>query len=601
MIIHKTVLVSCHIAHSPQAIPLATSLLKSYVSDLSDLEVVLVDFSLEDSVESAVEKILGFHSHSVGFSMYIWNRLFIEEIIRTIRKMKPEMTIFAGGAEVKASSMSLSQNTHINYLIPGEGEIPFRLLILSLLRGDDSSGEKILPKKHETDLENIPSPYLSGILDPRQYDGLLWELSRGCPFNCSFCCESRGISGVRYFSEKRIVEELKLFEENQVEQIWVLDPTFNIDKQRAIRILSLIELHSPAIHYTFEIRAELLDRDLAEAFASLNCSLQIGLQSSDDKVLRKLNRQINKEVFTQKISLLNQCGAIFGLDLIYGLPGDNMNGFLSSLDFAIDQIPNHLDIFRLSVFPGTELYEKAEELGIVYEKQAPYHVISTDSYSAKELRDSEEIATAVDLFYNQGRSAGWLLSIIDYLNLKASEFFMQFSAFLKRDTESSGDIFALQNQFLIEHFSQAGHDDALAVAIDLLLFHHLYSEALHGVPEEQITQNSKPINPNRIYVKSALLKQGIFSYDVTVYYEMGMVEIKSFISEFSREVSYGLIFNRDFEILTMSVEKNFYQFISALDGKRTLKDILELIGAELEDMEDFIDYLLESKLLIPAV
>lgn len=593
-------MVSCHIQNSPQAMPLATSILKSCVQSNENIDIQLMDFYINTDYEDAVKQILNQEPDSVGFSMYIWNRHFIEQAARKIRNANENILIYAGGAEITAAAEEISKNSDFNYLVRGEGEIPFLKLMTQFQNKDGEESERILQKEHFQDLNLIPSPFLSGNLDPANWDGVLWELSRGCPFNCAFCSESRGIGGVRYFNDDRIISELKLFEKKEVEQIFVLDPTFNINRDRALNLISLIKEHAPYIHYTFEIRAELLDERLAEEFAELHCSLQIGLQSSDTEVLKQLNRTIDKEKFSEKIALLNKYGAVFGLDLIYGLPGDTKEGFMNSLDYALYQIPNHLDIFRLSIFPGTELYDRSDELRLNFKTTAPYNIISTPDYNESELENSEGIAAAVDIFYNQGRSAGWFLSVSEILEFSPSVFFERFALFLNNTSIDKSNIFELQNQYLLKIFNEEKKEKYLGVAIDLSLFHFLYSEALHGEYNQPLDMENIQYSADDVYKKSSNLKQGIFSYDVTLYSEQGMIEIESFTSNYSPEVSYGLIYNNGYEILTMAIEQYLYQFIIALDGKKTINDILDLINKEADEIQDFIDFLIESALITPV-
>lgn len=601
MNIHTSILVSCHIQDSPQAIPLAASLLKSYWGNKEGLTISLKNYYSGKDPLTAAKEILKDNPDSVGCSMYIWNRTFFEQLVTNLKKLKQDLIIYAGGAEVTASWKSLNANDNFNFLIRGEGEIPFSNLMKFMIEKTTLQPDKILPQDHIQNLNEIPSPFLTGIIDPKDWDGLLWELSRGCPFNCSFCSESRGISGVRYFDEKRIAEELQFFEKNTVDQIFVLDPTFNITTERALKIISLIKEHAPFIHYTFEVRAELLNDELAQAFSEIHCSLQIGLQSAHHDVLLKLNRNIDQDDFSQKIDLLNQYGAVFGLDLIFGLPGDTLEGFLQSLDYALFRIPNHLDIFRLSVFPGTELYDRASELELVFMDSPPYQVLHTPGFEEMDLMQAENISRAVDLFYNKGRSAPWLLSLTEFLEQRPSDFFKEFSRFIQRNNYSEKEIFHTQIDFLQELFRGKNHD-GLACAVDLALFHHLYGEALHAEPLLRDEKNSKVFQytADTVFRLNTTLKQGIFSFDVTLYSEMGMIDIDLFLQQYTKTVSYGLIFNNGFEILTMSVEQYLYQFTTAINGEKSLSEILKLINTKAEEMEDFIDFLIESELIIPV-
>jgi len=596
---HKTVLASCHIIDSPQAIPLAAAILKTYQPYKKEVEVVLKNFYLNDSPLKAAETILESNPDSIGFSLYIWNRDFFEKTAKIVKEKNKNIIIYAGGADITASAPSLMGNKNFDYLIRGEGELPFVHLLRYLIGMDNSKPDKLLKMAYLDNLELIPSPFLSSNLNPDNWDGLLWELSRGCPFNCSFCSESRGVKGVRYYSEERIKQELIFFEEHKVEQIFVLDPTFNIDKNRALKIIALIKKHAPLIHFTFEIRAELLDKELAKGFSKLNCSLQIGLQSSRINVLKNVNRSLNPKQFSEKIGLLNKYGAVFGLDLIYGLPGDNLSGFLESLNYALYQIPNHLDIFRLSVFPGTALFEQAEGFNLTYEKKAPYSVISSPEYSESDLKKSEKIAQAVDIFYNKGRAAGWLLSVSDILDISPSIFFIEFSTFLTNH-HTVDNPYKLQYQFLGNIFEQQDKTNYLPAALDLCKFHYLYSEALYAESDLKVNTKVQKIDYQKKYRKTSLLQFDTFNYDVNYYAANGIIDIKHLIKYNKREESFALIFFNGYQIETLSVEKQYYRIIEKLNGNKTLANILTSVKIKEGNAKEFISFLLELNLIIPV-
>jgi len=594
---HKTVLASCHIIDSPQAIPLAAAILKSYQPYKEEVEVILEDFYLNNTPLVAAETILKCNPDSVGFSMYIWNRDFLVKTAEIIKKKNKNITIFAGGAEITASALSFVKNNNFDYLVRGEGELPFVSLLNYLLGKDNNKPDKILRMAYLNNLELIPSPFLNFNLDPGEWEGLLWELSRGCPYNCSFCSESRGVKGVRYYSEERIRKELILFEEKKVDQVFVLDPTFNINKDRALSVINLIKENAPSIHFTFEIRAELLDEELAASFTELNCSLQIGLQSSNVDVLKNVNRSLNSKHFSEKIDLLNKYGAVFGLDLIYGLPGDTMTGFMNSLDYALNQIPNHLDIFRLSIFPGTVLYDQAESFNLKFNDTVPYSVISSPGYSEIELAESEKIADAVDIFYNKGKSAPWFLSVVDVLNIRPAKFFSEFSIFLKNNYDLT-NLYRLQYKFLEYIFDKNNRTEYLSIALDLCKYHNLYSEALYSNIELSEERNEAVVSLHERYIKTPNLKTDIFSHDINLYAEQGMINIKSFMENYISEESYALIFNNGFEVETVSIEKYLYDVLLKFTGEYSVTDILKLLKIEYADIEEFIVFLIDMKLIV---
>ncbi|HNY17873.1 MAG TPA: B12-binding domain-containing radical SAM protein [Treponemataceae bacterium] len=370
----------------------------------------------------------------VGFSVYVWNRTIFEVAATELKRLVPGIVIFAGGPEITANPGNAS-STPFDYLIRGEGETATVALVGSILDGVAlpqaiASGARC----PDEDCAALSSPWLDGTLDGaegvRAYKGALWELARGCPYDCAYCYESKGSRKVRAFPLARLERELDRFVEKGVERVFVLDPTYNASRERALSLLGLIERRAGEIHFNFEARAELIDRPMAEAFARIPCSLQIGLQSSNPEALKLVHRPADLSLFSKKIALLNEAGVTFGLDLMYGLPGDSLSTFRASLDYAIGLYPNNLEIFRLAVLPGTELADRAGELQLDCQKAPPYHVLSTPRFPAHDLDRAAELARAADIFYTQGRAVTWFLSALAPLKLKPSQFLQDFAAFL---------------------------------------------------------------------------------------------------------------------------------------------------------------------------
>ncbi|MBQ1197667.1 MAG: DUF4080 domain-containing protein [Spirochaetaceae bacterium] len=429
---HSVTLCTILVEKSPQALPLGVACVASSIKNLSiefpDLKVNLVDFNLEQklSVEKITNDLLCYDSSIYCFSIFVWNKNLLLEVASELKKKNSTIICIAGGPEVTANPKNFLS---FDYVISGEGEKVSFELIKNIFNGTQIN-EKILFGKRES-LETLTSPYLDKTLNPKKYDGALWELARGCPFKCSYCYESKGDKKVEYFSFERIKEELDLFVKKDIKQIFVLDPTYNVDKNRAIKLLDYIRQKAKKIFFHFECRAEFISDELAKAFSKINCSLQIGLQSASEEVLKTVNRNFNKKDFIKKISILNNYGIIFGFDLIYGLPKDNYEGFKNSIDFAISLYPNHIELFCLSVLPGTALFDDANKLNLSYELQPPYHVIESDTFSKVEIEKARKISIACNLFYSQGRAVPWFNSLMHLLKMKPSNFFEKFVLFLE--------------------------------------------------------------------------------------------------------------------------------------------------------------------------
>ena len=496
----KIVCATLLVEKSPQALPLGAACVASSIkSRFKNLEVLLFSPTMEDSeyfgksdVEKAnifAEKLLAFAEVKVVcLSVYVWNRLVLEKVGLSL--MEKGILVIAGGPEITANPDSF---VGADFVVSGEGEAAVPLLLEKLEKSSKSGiadtsifekdfaeeaffvekskyhpeTKKVFYKKSLAG-EDLTSPYLDGTLDLSKYEGALWELARGCPFKCSYCYESKGEKKVRLLPMERIEKELKLFAEKDVPQVFVLDPTYNANKERALSLLKMMAKITPNTFYYFEARAEFIDRQIAKAFTKLPCAVQFGLQSSDEEVLKKVNRSFNKAQFVKNINILNQEGVIFGFDLIYGLPGDNLSGFCNSIDFALNLMPNNLELFCLSVLPGTDLFDAAKGYGLVFQEEAPYHVIETPGFSKADMGSASKIAAACNVFYNQGRAVPWFASLMKALQVKPSKFFKDFIAWY----ESKKCNFAPKNgkKLSIEELSLAcvSHKEVEKLQLDFL-------------------------------------------------------------------------------------------------------------------------------------
>ena len=501
---------------SPQALPLGAACIASAIKQSpltgSLCQVKLTAFSAEDpdikeaatasdALPSApaayiTNKLLSENPAIVCFSVFVWNRLLLEKVSLSLRE-KGIVTI-AGGPEITAHPEVF---TAFDYLATGEGEIKVPVLIAEILakaeggeagsKGGESgsatsqaspSSPQCPLTAAQIDLASLSSPYLDGTIDPAEYGGALWELARGCPFKCSYCYESKGSKTVRLFPMERIRAELELFSAKKIPQVFVLDPTYNANKDRALEILKLMAKKTPDTFYYFEARAEFITPELAKAFARLPCAVQIGLQSANPDVLALVHRPFNKKVFVKNIGILNREGVIFGFDLIFGLPGESLSGFKDGIDFAISLYPNNLELFCLSVLPGTDLYDRADELHLTFDANPPYHILHTDRFSKDDISRAASLSAACNIFYNDGRAVPWFNTICHAAKIRPSQVFSQFADYLKAVNYGGAgngplsqpsslqhkEIEALQLDFVKKLFSKKGLDRLYKAARDII-------------------------------------------------------------------------------------------------------------------------------------
>ena len=611
----KVILVAIHPYPSPQAVPLANSFLKSYLTTDEELSarvaVTLCDFFCGQDAGPRASALLAEKPDAVGFSTYLWNRGECRELAAALRRARPGLTLFAGGPEPTADPDGVLREAPFDFLIVGEGEVPFREAMGRLCAGETVAGIGGLAVREEgaagrpasrpvERLDAIPSPYLAGFLPAENYGGVLWQLSRGCDFACSFCFDQKGAKGVRRFSLERLKEELAWFVRKRVTQVFVLDSTFNQDMQRAKEVLGLIGKVAPHIHFHFEVRSEFLDAELARLFARVNCSLQIGLQSADPHVQQGVRRIFNPDDFAAKVALLNESGAVFGFDLIYGLPGDTLQGFEQSLDFAVGFYPNHLDIFSLAVLPGTELAARADVLGIDRPAIPPYTVRSTPTFSAEEMEEAGRLAAACDIFYSRGKAVAWFNSVIGALESTPALFFRGFGRWLearagKAVVESElaeEDIWQMQRSYLGLLFSGKRLRNLLPAALDLVDYHYHYAEALLApqpeLPTDRDLERSDLLAERFALAPGARLAR--FSYEIFDILEAGEIDLREFTACFSPSSSCAVIYPRAGEVFTESLVEPYFRLLERLDGTTPAGEIAASLAIPAAEAASFLDF-----------
>lgn len=611
----RIILVAVHPSPSPQAVPLANAFLKGYrkahCATTSSIEVILQDFFLDQAPADCAAELAALQPDLVGFSLYVWNREQCRNMAKGIRTVLPEATLFAGGPEATADAGGLLADDLFDFLIVGEGEQTFADVCGSVDSGRGVSGipgvatrEKgvllLTPRPPLTEMDTIPSPWLTGTLDARRYRGILWQLSRGCTFSCDFCFDSRGESSVRRFSLARVEEELRHFAEVDVPQIFVLDSTFNQDARRAKAVLRLIKDIAPRIHFHFEVRSECIDQEMAQLFGEVSCSLQIGLQSSDPIVLQGVGRKFSQKAFRDRVALLNRSGAVFGFDLMYGLPGDSLQGFCKSIDFALSLYPNHLDIFPLAILPGTALAGRCDETGLQHLSGPPYTLVSSPTFSPDEMLAARRLTLACDVFYTRGKAVAWFNSVVSVLGISASAFLTQFGLWLSREKGEAlceehlddEEIWLLQRSFLATLFGPKKLMRFLPLVLDLVDYHHHYAAALLTPslepPDDQTLEQLQLLELAARLAPAARL--ATFHYEIMDVLEAGEPNIRTFTDHVAKLGSWAVIYPRADGVCAESLIEPYYRLLEQLDGHTPCSQIVSALGIPRDEALSFLEF-----------
>ncbi|MET0553028.1 MAG: radical SAM protein [Vicinamibacteria bacterium] len=352
----------------------------------------------------------------VAFSCYIWNYERTVELASCLKRLRPACTIVFGGPEVSYTAEKVLADSPGDFVVRGEGEIPFSRLLGTLLAPSDAGlqgvrgiayrreGRAVLTEPGEMvmDLAAIPSPYLNGAITLTPGEDVMLEGSRGCPYRCNFCDFGKNNPLTRYFPIERVKAEIEHVVRAGVNIIGFTDAVFNMHKPRLREIFSLLARLKDEHPYKLflEIYADLLnDQDVA-LFRDLGpVRMEVGLQTISPGAVKDMNRRQNLVKFRRNIQALeklNNCHV--SIDLIYGLPGDNYASFKDSIDFAFSFVGSQVRVYGLAVLKGTEYYNHASKYGLRYEARAPYRVITNYTFSYDDMIRVRKIGNLVRYF-----------------------------------------------------------------------------------------------------------------------------------------------------------------------------------------------------------
>jgi len=335
--------------------------------------------------EGLLDEIARRQPAAVGFSCDFDNVRIIEDVSRKI-KQRWGLPVVVGGPQSIALGRTFLENSGVDYILRGEGEISLPMLLDAVLKGEGELAEvKGLAmiedgEFHETppeiidDLDALPPPaYHASLHKDRAYGNLIFT-GRGCPYRCAYCAPSPGKRNVRLRSIPRVFEEIETNLENNpwMRCLVVMDDTFTLGRERieafceGMRELRkerdlvwYCECHVGRIKSFMDVLPSMIDAGLIR--------LQIGIESGDQNVIDRYNKHVRIDDILEFVSYAAECGlAQIATNFIVGGPKEREGATAELIRELIDRAPGIIDIITgfLRAYPGTEIFENPEKFGL---------------------------------------------------------------------------------------------------------------------------------------------------------------------------------------------------------------------------------------------
>lgn len=524
---------------------LAVRYLKEYTKDL-EYECVIKEFSINDRLENILETLIDEKPEVIGFSCYIWNIELVSKLSTLIKKVNPRIEILFGGPEISFDGREFLESVAGDYLIEGEGEEAFRQFVLYKLNKrsiEDIPGlfyknEEGFIKGEENckllDMNQLPFPYNNEFDFNNKI--IYYEASRGCPFNCKYCLSST-IKGVRFRNIDLVKEELTLLMNRGVTLVKFVDRTFNANRAYARSLWQFLKEADTNTCFHFEISADLLtdeDIELLNSVPKGRFQFEIGVQSTNEEVVRNINRTMNIEKLGQRVKELRLPDNIhLHLDLIAGLPGEDYESFVESFNKVYSFNPHVIQLGFLKLLKGSQMKAEEEQWGMIYSPYAPYEIIRNNYISYEELAILKKVEAIVDKYYNSGNFESILRFIMPNFN-SAFDFFLGLAEFFQGKGYFSRTISGVDYYRILIEFYQEQVGKEVSILKDILKYDYFRINKRSWIPDFLDKNVSKEEEKN---IKDMLVNKYTIPTTKGVYIQGYNIDINGFIKN-------GLIINK---------------------------------------------------------
>jgi radical SAM superfamily enzyme YgiQ (UPF0313 family) len=400
----------------------------------------LVEFVIGTRTADLVEKLLAHAPRIIGFGVYIWNVEETTRLVAMLRRVAPDVKIILGGPEVSHETGDQPIIALADHVITGWGDISFAQLCRQIINGPQP-----VMKIHagiQPPLADLALPYTLYSDADIAHRTLYVEASRGCPFKCEFCLSALDKTAWP-FDADRFLAELEALHARGARLFKFVDRTFNLNIKTSLKLMQFfldkLAAHpEDPVYAHFEVVPDHLPDALKDAIARFpagTLQFEIGIQSFNPAVQALVSRRQDNDKAAENIRwLIAHSQAHLHVDLIAGLPGEDIDSFARGFDRLVALAPHEIQFGILKRLRGTPIIRHTDTYGLVFDPAPPYTILATSLIGFGDMQRLVRFARYWDLVANSGRFAHTLPLI-----LGATPFarFMDLSDWLYEKTDAT--------------------------------------------------------------------------------------------------------------------------------------------------------------------
>ncbi len=406
-----------HPNQTPAAVPLAAGYLAAYVkARYPDVEIAIYTdpHCLLLELEAQPPDIL-------GFSIKMWNERLSAYCAREARRLCPDVLVVAGGPSVPYHSPDWDVFTEANpwydHALAGEGEARLCRIIGTALAFDwkespDGSLRlqcgQCYPIYSPADLSDIPSPYLTGWLDPWLAEGAspIVASMRGCPMSCTFCVSGAAEwNHLRPFPLDRVFAEIDYIRQRTTSDTLMLaDENLGILKYRDVDLARYIRASHddygwPKHLYAYTSKIVTNDtRQCIELLAPLTefCQSFQTLHEPTRKAIGRTNQKLDR--FLDNLKWAKAQGILTSTEMIFGLPLETRETYVRGIEWLLRSGVDRVYSYNLKLLSGSALAsaDSREKYGLKTRFRLPDRAYGR--YNGEVVAEAEEVVVESNTF-----------------------------------------------------------------------------------------------------------------------------------------------------------------------------------------------------------
>lgn len=328
------------------------------------------------------QRVLDYSPRVIGISVKTATANSGGYIANLLSPVCPDAVVVAGGPHLTLCAESyMNDFTVFDYGIMGEGEkhlleLVDRLSSNTAVEGIDGLVYRVDGRVQinrwcpPDDLDDLPLPDFESI------EGFEWNdyrypilTSRGCPFQCIYCCVNK-LTGSRKWrsrSAQNVVDELKHINQTRgIRSFEVWDDNFTLNIKRSKEICrEIIDRKLNMSWYCHNgIRADRIDKELAILMKQAGCtSVAFGIESGNPETFDSIKKGEPLTSVIEAVKLVKEVGIKAVGYFIIGLPGDTLAKFIETVRFQRSLQLDHYTYGMLIPYPQTEVWDMVKTGG----------------------------------------------------------------------------------------------------------------------------------------------------------------------------------------------------------------------------------------------